>query len=153
MPVAIAGITGLGSPDFMKTLLTICISAFLAGSVCADIQDPSMNDYGPTRKLGRGLSNILWGGTELIYTPTQMNDREGNSAAWSYGGVKGIGRFFYRMGMGFYEVFTFPFATHKGSFRPPYQSNIPWVHGGYEEFPPELGFETRYRYSRSVSGW
>ncbi len=152
------GVAFVESPDvvftiFMKTLLSLSILALLAGSAFADIQDPSMNDYGPTRKLGRGLGNIMWGGSELIYNPCVINDREGNSAGWSYGGVKGIGRFFYRMGMGFYEVATFPFATYKGTYRPPYKSNIPWIHGGFEEFPPELGFQSRYTYVRSVNGW
>ena len=112
-----------------------------------------MNDYGPTRKLSRGLANIAFAGVELVHTPTEMNEREGNATGWAYGGTKGFGRFFYRMGMGFYEVFTHPFATYKGSYRPPYKSNIPWIHGGYEEFPVELGFESRYRYTRSYSGW
>ena len=57
------------------------------------------------------------------------------------------------MGIGLYEIATHPFATHQGSYRPPYKSNIPWIHGGYEEFPPELGFESRYRYTRSYHGW
>ena len=112
-----------------------------------------MNDYGPTRKLGRGLANIAFAGAELIYTPTVMNEREGNSTAWLYGTSKGFGRFVYRMGIGLYEVATHPFATYKGSFRPPYKSNVPWVHGGFEEFPPELGFESRYNYSRSQGSW
>ena len=54
----------------------------------------------------------------------------------------------FRMGIGLYEVITHPFATNKGSFRPPYKSNIPWITGGYEEFPPELGNESKYPYVR-----
>ena len=153
MPVAITEIADVVSPTFMKTLLSISLLALVSASAFADIHDPSMNDYGPTRKLGRGLANITFAGTELILNPTEINDREGNSAAWSYGVVKGFGRFFYRMGFGVYEVATHPFATYKGSYRPPYKSNIPWIHGGYEEFPPELGFESRYRYVRSNIGW
>lgn len=153
MPVAIAENSDVVSPTFMKTLLSICIPALLSVSALADIHDPSMNDYGPTRKLGRGLANITFASTELILNPAVINDREGNSAGWSYGVVKGFGRFFYRMGFGVYEVATHPFATYKGSYRPPYKSNIPWIHGGYEEFPPELGFESRYRYVRSHIGW
>ena len=137
----------------MKTLLTLSFLSLLAGSAFADIQDPPMNDQGPTRKLGRGLANIAFAGVELVQNPTVMNEREGNSAAWMYGGVKGFGRFFFRMGIGFYEVATHPFATYKGSYRPPYKSNIPWIHGGYEEFAPELGFESRYRYTRHYHGW
>ena len=137
----------------MKTLLSISILSFLAVSAFADIQDPPMNDYGPTRKLGRGLANIAFAGVELI-NPGELTEQEGNAAGFFYfGGARGYGRFLCRMGMGFYEVFTHPFATYKGSYRPPYKSNIPWIHGGYEEFPPELGFESRYRYTRSYNGW
>lgn len=153
MPVAIHETADVVSCTFMKTLLSTFILTLLSVSAFADIHDPSMNDYGPTRKLGRGLANITGAGAELIYNPAVMNDREGNAAGFSYGVVKGFGRFFYRMGMGVYEVATHPFATYKGSFRPPYKSNVPWVHGGLEEFPPELGFETRYNYCRPQYGW
>ena len=137
----------------MKTLLSISILAFLAVSAFADIQDPPMNDYGPTRKLSRGLCNLAFAGVELVQNPAELNEREGNSAGMLYGATKGMGRFVFRMGIGLYEIATHPFATYKGSYRPPYKSNIPWIHGGYEEFPPELGFESRYRYSRNYAGW
>ncbi len=137
----------------MKTLLSLSLLAFLTLSAVADIQDPPMNDYGPTRKLARGLINLSLAGTELVQNPAEMNEREGNAAGLLYGGTKGFGRFAFRMGMGLYEIFTHPFATYKGSYRPPYKSNIPWINGGYEEFPPELGFESRYRYTRNYAGW
>ena len=137
----------------MKTLLSLFALSILSASALADIQDPPMNDQGPTRKLGRGLSNLMFGITEIPHTIAQINDREGNAAAASYGVVKGFGRFFQRFHYGVYELFTFPFPTVKGSYRPPYKSNIPWIHGGYEEFPPELGFNTKFRYVRTDNGW
>lgn len=137
----------------MKTLLTAALLAVLSCAAFADIQDPPMNDMGPTRKFGRAISNILYGSTEFVETIAQLNEREGNAAALSYGIIKGTGRTLFRMGAGVYEFFTFPFPTYKGSFRPPYKSNIPWIHGGYEEFPPELGFQSRFRYSRFNYGW
>jgi putative exosortase-associated protein (TIGR04073 family) len=137
----------------MKSLFSLLLVSLLAATAYADIQDPPMNDYGPTRKLGRGLSNILFGATELFQNPAEINEREGNQAAWSYGPVKGVGRFIVRMHFGFYELLTFPFPTTRSSYRTPYRSNLPWIHGGYEEFPPELGFETRWNYSRSYEGW
>ncbi len=115
----------------------------------ADIQDPPMNDYGPTRKLGRGLANVLWGWSEISENITEVNDRNGNAAACSYGVVRGLGRFFFRFGIGIYEIATFPSPTYRSSYRPPYVLQTPWIHGGYEEFPPELGFESRYRYVRT----
>jgi putative exosortase-associated protein (TIGR04073 family) len=131
----------------MKKLLLTLVLAALALPAMADIQDPPLNDQGPTRKLGRALSNILYGATEFPHTIALINEREGNSAAASYGIIKGVGRTVFRLGTGVYELFTFPFPTHRGSFRPPYRSNIPWIHGGYEEFPPELGWNTRRKYN------
>lgn len=138
----------------MKLLLSLSLVSLLTATAMADIQDPPMNDFGPTRKLGRALGNIVFGVTEIPSTITKINAREGNSAAASYGVVKGVGRMFYRLHKGIYELVTFPFPTHLGSYRPAYKSNIPWIHGGFEEFPPELGFETKYRYSRNYNtGW
>ncbi len=138
----------------MKPLLSLVIVSLLCASALADIQDPPANDYGPTRKLGRGLANILYGATELITQPSEINYFEGNAAAFSYGGVRGVARFLFREGAGVWEVLSFPFATNRGTYKPPYRSNIPWIHGGYEEFPPELGFESRYRYCHVYyTGW
>lgn len=107
-----------------------------------------MNDYGPTRKLGRGIANIVFGSSEVLESFNEVNDREGNAAAWTYGIVRGVHRTIFRFGVGWYEVFTAPFPTYRDSYRPPYKSQTPWIQGGYEEFPPELGFESRYRYIR-----
>ena len=40
----------------MKHLIPFALLFVLAQVTFADIQDPPSNDYGPTRKLGRGLS-------------------------------------------------------------------------------------------------
>jgi putative exosortase-associated protein (TIGR04073 family) len=130
----------------MKQLLLSLASVLIVGTAFGDIQDPPMNDQGPTRKLGRALSNLMFGGTEIFTTVASINDLEGNSAAGSYGIVKGTGRFFFRLRAGLHELVTFPFPTYKNSFRPPYRLSVPWVNGGYDEFPPELGFQTRKYY-------
>lgn len=118
----------------------------------ADIQDPPMIRQGPVRKLGRGLANMTSGVTEVFASFEQVNTSDGNAAQGSYGIVRGITRTLVRFGVGVYEVVTFPFPTMKGSYDPVLKRPIPWVHGGYEEFPPELGFETRYDYCRIQSG-
>ena len=129
-----------------KLLLALSVAALVAPAM-ADIQDPPLNDYGPTRKLGRGISNILYGSTEFPHTIALINEREGNAAALSYGIIKGIGRTVARIHYGVYELFTFPFPTHNDGYKPPYRSNIPWIHGGYTEFPPELGWQSRKKYN------
>ena len=127
-------------------LLTAACIAALGTSAFADIQSPNMTGMGPTRKLGRGISNVLFGFTELPCTIATMNDQDGNSTTCGYGVVKGLGRSLFRFGVGWYEIFTFPAPCYKGSYRAPYASKVPWIQGGYEEFPPELGWESRYHY-------
>lgn len=132
----------------MKVAVTLLAVLAIGTTAFADIQQPPASDYGPTRKLGRGLSNILYGVSEIPDSIFAVNYDEGNSAAWSYGVVRGVGRTFARLGYGIYEVATFPAPTVRGSYRPPYRSIVPWINSGYEEFPPELGWETRYNYVR-----
>ena len=127
-------------------------SCFFGSSGFADIQDPPMNDQGPIRKLSRGLANLFGGATEVMVTWDAKNSGQGNSAAAFHGVVDGVWRTLMRMGAGFYEVVTFPVPTTRGSYASPLPSCAPWVNNGYEEFPPELGFESRFPYTR-VSGY
>ena len=124
-------------------LLTVCAAA----TIHADIQAPPSSDQGPTRKLGRGFSNVISAVTDLQQTIAIENDRDGNSAI-PYGFIKGSGRFFARVGTGLFDIATFPFPLNKGKYTPLLKPEIPWIHGGYTEFPPELGFESRYEYVR-----
>ena len=61
----------------------------LASSALADIHDPPSNDYGPTRKLGRGFANFFLAPAEIPVTIATVNTNEGNSAAAGYGVVRG----------------------------------------------------------------
>jgi len=132
----------------MKKFLCFLLIAGFSAVAMADIQDPPGNDYGPTRKLGRALSNIFFAVTEAPYTAEVVTETEGDAAGWSYGWLKGWSRVVARTGAGWAELLTWPFPNYKGSYRPFYQSDIPWIHGGYSEFPPELGWETKFHYAR-----
>jgi len=133
----------------MKFPFVLLLVLGLAASALADIQDPPSNDHGPTRKLGRGLSNMLFGWTEIPVTIGEVNSREGNAAAASYGVVRGTGRAFARFGVGFYEALLWPLPLHNGTYMPALESDIPWIHRGYSEFPPEPGNESKYPYVRT----
>ncbi|HEV2839907.1 MAG TPA: exosortase system-associated protein, TIGR04073 family [Chthoniobacterales bacterium] len=132
----------------MRTLLSTALVLGFTISGFADIQDPPSNDYGPTRKLGRGLSNLVFGIAELPTTIARINEREGNAAAGGYGIVRGTGRSFMRFQAGLVEIFTFPFPANRGTYYPLLRSDIPYIHAGYQEFPPELGNESKYPYVR-----
>jgi putative exosortase-associated protein (TIGR04073 family) len=132
----------------MKPLLATALVFVFASSSFADIQDPPGNDYGPTRKLGRGISNVVFGVAELPAQIARVNEREGNSAALTYGVVRGVGRTFMRFHTGLWEMFSFPFPVNQGTYYPILPGHIRHIHGGYEEFPAELGNESKYPYVR-----
>ena len=132
----------------MKTLLALAVIAGFASSAFADIQDPPSNDYGPTRKLGRGLSNFFLAPAEVFVTVTTINTYDGNSAAAGYGVVRGVGRSATRHVAGLLEILTFPFPAWRESYYPMLPPDIPYIHAGYSEFPPELGWESKYPYVR-----
>lgn len=132
----------------MRRLLVVLLLIGVSASALADIQDPPAADYGPTRKLARGVSNIFFGWTEVPVTIGKINADEGNAAAASYGVIRGSGRALARFGVGFYEAILWPFPINKGTYNPVLRSDIPWIHRGYSEFPPEPGNETKYPYVR-----
>jgi putative exosortase-associated protein (TIGR04073 family) len=132
----------------MKAFIAGALFFAVAAICCADIHDPPSNDYGPTRKLGRGVSNLVFGIAELPVTIATVNDREGNSAAAGYGVVRGVGRSGMRMATGIFEILTWPVPVVRGTYFPVLDSDVHWIHAGYKEFPPELGNESKYPYTR-----
>ena len=139
----------------MKKLFVLAgVFAFLTVFVSADIHAPPGHTYTATRKLGRALSNILYGLTEIPEQIVRKNDQYGRKAGYSYGVVDGTSRALRRLGYGFYELLTFTCPTYRGTFKPPYErcgedNRIEMnVHGGLSEFPPELGAESYYSHSR-----
>jgi putative exosortase-associated protein (TIGR04073 family) len=127
----------------------------LTGTAVADIQAPPGSQYTATRKLGRALSNILYGIVEIPEQIVRKNNDYGRKAGWSVGAVDGTSRALRRLGYGFYELFTFTCPTHRGTFKPPYEkcgadNRIEMnPRDGLSEFPPELGFESYYGHVRS----
>ena len=132
----------------MKNLIVGALALGLAGSLFGDIQDPPANDYGPTRKLGRGFSNFFVAPAEISVTVTKINTDEGNAASFGYGVVRGVGRSATRHVAGLIEILLWPFPAWRESYYPLLPSDIPYIHAGYSEFPPELGNESKYPYVR-----
>jgi putative exosortase-associated protein (TIGR04073 family) len=132
----------------MKNSLFLVPTLLLASFALGDIQDPPSNDYGPTRKLGRGLSNLILAPAEIPVTIAKINTDEGNSTAAGYGLVRGLGRSATRHIAGFIELVTWPFPINHQSYYPLLPSDTRYIHAGYAEFPPELGNESKYKYVR-----
>lgn len=142
-------------PSMKKLPLLASTLIALMGMVSADIQAPPGADYTPSRKLGRAVSNILYGIIEIPESVVRKSDTYGRKAGWSYGAVDGTSRALRRLGYGFYELVTFTCPTYRGTFKPPYENcgqdgRIEMSPSqGLSEFPPELGFETYFSHSRS----
>jgi putative exosortase-associated protein (TIGR04073 family) len=131
-----------------KLFLIALIAGGFAGNTVADIQDPPSNDYGPTRKLGRGLANLFLGSSEIPVTVCKVNREDGNAAAASYGVVRGVGRAGARHLAGLLEILLSPLPVYRESHYPLLPSDVRRIHAGYSEFPPELGNESKYPYVR-----
>jgi putative exosortase-associated protein (TIGR04073 family) len=132
----------------MKHFVVLALIFACARVAVADIQDPPSNDYGPTRKLGRGLANLFLAPAEITVTVAKINTDEGNAAAAGYGVVRGLGRSATRHVAGLIEILTFPFPIWRESYYPLLPDDTRYIHAGYSEFPPELGNETKYPYVR-----
>ncbi len=139
----------------MKKLLVIAaVFASLFGIAAADIHAPPGSTYTAERKLGRAISNIIYGFWEIPEQVVRKNEGYGRKAGSTYGVVDGTSRALRRLGYGFYELFTFTCPTYRGTFKPPYErcgqdNRIEMnVHDGLSEFPPELGFETYFSHTR-----
>ena len=102
------------------------------------------------RKLGRGISNFVIAPTEFFVTVNQINQTEGNSAGAGYGVWRGLGRSAARHVAGLIEILTFPFPIWHDSYQPLLPPDIPYIHAGYAEFPPEVGNESKYPYVRDT---
>lgn len=127
--------------------LTVCGVAF------ADIQSPPGHHYNWSRKLSRGIGNILYGAHEPLNVWQRTNASEGAVAAASDFFVEGIKRMVVRAGYGVYEIATFPVPSWKLTYRPMYYRKErldPWW--GYTDFAPQQGALSEASYNRS-QGW
>ena len=117
----------------MKIALWI-IGFCLAGAIGAPAlwaeEAPSGYWNGATRKLGRGIANIVTGPSELVREPSLTTEQDGNLAGLTIGVVRGIKSFVVREVAGVYEILTFlvPFPRN---FRPVLQPEFVWMQGSW----------------------
>ncbi|MDB4373504.1 exosortase system-associated protein, TIGR04073 family [bacterium] len=127
----------------------------LDAPVFGGIQTPPGSKYTSKRKLGRAISNILYGVMEIPERIVRTASVDGRNAGYPVGVVVGTRRAFRRMGYGFYELFTFHCPIYHGTFKPPYthcgsDDRIEMNPAeGLSEFPPELGAESYFSHSRT----
>lgn len=132
----------------MKKLLLTLIAVGLASTSFADIQAPPNSQQTAIHKLGRGVSNLLYGVTELPARVIGINASQGNSSGAGAGIIEGTHRSIVRVGYGIFEILTFPAKTYKQSYKAPYQNIEYDPYNGYSEFSPEIGWQSKFGYSR-----
>lgn len=89
------------------------IGDFFTGLTLVDLRKDDMSPLGyvdtdPPRKLGRGVSNLLTGITEIPKSIYAVDKSHGGVAAFTWGTAMGVKRFFIRETVGIYEILTFP---------------------------------------------
>jgi putative exosortase-associated protein (TIGR04073 family) len=134
-----------------KRFLLTLVSILTIGSMAmADIQSSPGAKWNWSRKLSRGLANVIYGPVEILTTWNRSNRADGSSTAAVEGPIEGLKRSLVRVGYGVFEIVTFPAPAYKGTYRPPYYRKEridPWK--GYDEFPPQLGIQTQAGYTRT----
>ena len=136
----------------MKKLLIVILCVGITSLSFADIQAPPKSEYTNTRKLSRGLANILYSWTEFPSAFIRLEERQAQSTEiMVFGLVNGVRRTAYRIGFGIYEVVNFNRPIYKDTFKPFYTSDRFSPISGYEEFPPQVGFLSTVDYVRQTS--
>lgn len=70
------------------------------------------------RKLGRGISNIVFSPIEIYNSIYDVQKRDGEVAAVTYGLFQGTTRTVARTGLGIFEIATFPVGGHRPLLEP-----------------------------------
>lgn len=63
-------------------------------------------------KLGRGIADVVTSPFELFKGMGDAEDENGIIAGFTTGLLKGVGHFFKRLGVGVYEIVTFPIPKY-----------------------------------------
>ncbi|MBE7497782.1 MAG: exosortase system-associated protein, TIGR04073 family [Verrucomicrobiaceae bacterium] len=122
----------------------------VAGPALADIQSPPGHRFNWSRKLSRGVGNMIFSPFEYPARWRYTLQKEGPIAAVSDMIVEGTKRTVVRIGYGLYETATFPFPTWKLTYRPPYyRKEVVDNWWGYTEFAQDWSALTQANYSRT----
>ena len=115
----------MNSKPFIFTVAILLMASLILGSapVYAQIYDPDIDLPKPTglekrlTKLGRGLSNILFGWAEIPVT-FDKKLKQGKSLSYLVGVVPVLGtaRAVMRTGTGVFETVSFPFSDKEVNF-------------------------------------
>ena len=109
-----------------KLAAVILTGVFLSTTLSFAGTDDPPGGNNPLRKLGRGLSNLIFG---IVEVPNQISGTtadKGGAAGVTYGAGKGLLRWVCREIVGVYEVVTFPLPMgtgYKGVMEPEFPTD------------------------------
>ncbi len=136
-----------------RFLLLALITLAISSTAFGDIQSPPGHHFNWSRKMSRGIGNMLFGPLEYFSVWRATNASDGSVAAASDFLVEGTKRTLVRLVYGIYETATFPVPSWKITYRPPYKTKEAldnWW--GYTQFAPQTGARSEFGHSRS-QGW
>lgn len=114
----------------MRTISTILGLFLITSLASADIHMPVEQTV--YDKLGRGVANIVFAMDEIPDSWYNVTQAEGSSEGATKGVVQGFSRMLMDMGLGAFEVVTFPIVTEKPLKAPAYDTTQDNV------YPPTL---------------
>ncbi len=82
-------------------------------------------DYTASRKLGRAVSNVLFGVVEVPKTMVEEDNINGSVAAYTTGIFGGLSRFIQREVVGVWEILTFWTPDKEPIIKPEYVWDMP----------------------------
>lgn len=115
----------MGPRHARSVLVWSLLIALFASGPAADAAANAASTYTPGDKLGRGVVNLVTGFLEIPRNIHVTTTSDGLLAGWTVGVGKGLGYTVLRMGVGVYEILTFPFAWPKG-YRPIVEPAYVW---------------------------
>jgi putative exosortase-associated protein (TIGR04073 family) len=107
-----------------KIAATILALVFLSSTLSFAGTDDPPTGNNALRKLGRGLSNVIFGVTEVPNQISGTTAAKGGAAGATYGTGKGFLRWICREVVGVYEVVTFPLPMGNG-YKPVMKPEFP----------------------------
>ena len=102
----------------------LAVAFLLCASLAHADNDQPPSNQNALRKLGRGVSNLLFGIVEVPNQFTKTTSENGGAAGVTYGIGKGIVRWVCREAVGGYEIVTFPVPVPRG-YKPVMRPEFP----------------------------
>ena len=99
-----------------KKVVFLLVLYFSMQMACFALRTDEHNDA--IKKLSRGIANVISSPLEIGDNMSEVIHDEGLFASVTYGVIKGIVDGVERLGVGIYEILTFPAPGPKKDYRP-----------------------------------